>query len=89
MGTSNDSRDIMKGPSALATRSRGLLFCFLCKFHALFPFERDSSVGEGYSPLVSQIKSHKGTPKIEAEVPEEKSLNYQQLNQSALFPFKK
>lgn len=52
MSTSNDSRDIMKGPSVLVTLSRGL-FCFRCKLHALFPFDRDSSVGEGYIPPIS------------------------------------
>jgi len=36
-GTSNDSRDIMKGPSAEATRSRGLFWDFRCKLHALAP----------------------------------------------------
>ena len=35
--TSNDSRDIIKGPSAEATRSRDLFWDFRCKLHALAP----------------------------------------------------
>lgn len=46
--TSKDSRDIINGPSAEATLSRDLLFCLRCKFHALDPFSRPWSGGEGY-----------------------------------------
>jgi hypothetical protein len=65
----------MNGPSALATRSRDLLFCFRWRLHALFPFDRDSSVGEGYSSLASitenkECDSRDGSGSTGRKVPE-------------------
>jgi len=46
--TSNDSRDIMNGPSAEATRSRDLFWDFRCKLHAQAPLSLPVSGGDGY-----------------------------------------